>query len=123
MDGEYLCILGRKSEVINVGGEKVYPVEVENVLLDMPNVKDVTVSAMSNPITGQVVMARFNLFEAEELPAFRRRMREFCAPRMAAYKVPAKVEIANDAQYSERFKKVRKAHQHELEAESCEGSK
>jgi acyl-CoA synthetase (AMP-forming)/AMP-acid ligase II len=122
VDGEYLRILGRKSEVINVGGEKVYPVEVENVLLDMPNVKDVTVSAMSNPITGQIVMARFNLFEAEELPAFRRRMREFCAPRLAAYKVPAKVEIADEAQYSERFKKMRKASQPELEGESCEGS-
>ena len=93
VDGEFLRILGRKSEVINVGGEKVFPVEVENVLLDMPNVKDVTVSAMPNPITGQVVMARFNLFEPEELPAFRRRMREFCASRLAAYKVPAKMEI------------------------------
>jgi long-chain acyl-CoA synthetase len=70
VDGEYLRILGRKSEVINVGGEKVYPVEVENVLLDMPNVKDVTVSAMSNPITGQVVMARFNLFEPKNSRPF-----------------------------------------------------
>jgi acyl-CoA synthetase (AMP-forming)/AMP-acid ligase II len=123
VDGEYLRILGRKSEVINVGGEKVYPVEVENILLDMPNVKDVTVGAMANPITGQVVMARFNLFEAEGLPAFRRRMREFCGSRLASYKVPAKVEIVDDAQYSERFKKMRKANQPELEGESCEGSK
>ncbi|MGB9255053.1 MAG: AMP-binding protein [Candidatus Korobacteraceae bacterium] len=108
VDGEFLRILGRKSEVINVGGEKVFPVEVENVLLDMPNVKDVTVSAMPNPITGQVVMARINLFESEELPAFRRRMREFCASRLAAYKVPAKIEIVKDAQYGERFKKMRR---------------
>lgn len=108
VDGEFLRILGRKTEVINVGGEKVFPVEVENVLLDMPNVKDVTVSAMPNPITGQVVMARFNLSEPEELIAFRRRMREYCASRLAAYKVPAKVEIVNDAQYGERFKKMRR---------------
>lgn len=111
VDGEFLRILGRKSELINVGGEKVFPVEVENVLLDMPNVKDVTVSAMPNPITGQVVTARFNLFAPEELPAFRRRMREFCASRLAAYKVPAKLEIVNDAQYGERFKKMRRGDQ------------
>jgi long-chain acyl-CoA synthetase len=111
IDGEYLRILGRKSEVINVGGEKVYPVEVENVLLDMPNVKDVAVTAMSNPITGQIVMARFNLFEPEELPTFRRRMREFCAPYLAPYKIPAKVEIVDNLQYSERFKKMRRADQ------------
>ena len=108
VDGEYLRILGRKSEVINVGGEKVFPVEVENVLLDMPNVKDVTVSAMPNPITGHVVTARFNLFEPEELPVFRRRMREFCSSRLAAFKVPAKIEIVNDAQYGERLKKMRR---------------
>jgi acyl-CoA synthetase (AMP-forming)/AMP-acid ligase II len=110
-DGEYLRILGRKSELINVGGEKVFPAEVENVLLDMPNVKDVTVRALSNSITGQVVTARFNLFESEDLPAFRRRMREFCASRLAAYKIPAKIEIVNDAQYGERFKKMRRDHQ------------
>jgi acyl-CoA synthetase (AMP-forming)/AMP-acid ligase II len=111
VDGEYLRILGRKSEVINVGGEKVFPVEVENVLLDMPNVKDVTVSAMPNPITGQVVMARFNLFEPEDLPVFRRRMREFCASRLAAFKVPARIEIVSNAQYGERFKKMRRGNQ------------
>lgn len=108
VDGEYLRILGRKSEVINVGGEKVFPIEVENVLLDMPNVKDVTVSAMPNPITGHVVTARFNLFEPEDLPVFRRRMREFCSSRLAAFKVPAKIEIVNDAQYGERLKKMRR---------------
>jgi hypothetical protein len=50
-------------------------------------------------------------------------MREFCASRLAAYKVPAKVEIADEAQYSERFKKMRKTNQPGLESESCEGSK
>ena len=111
VDGEYVRILGRKSEIINVGGEKVYPVEVENILLDMPNVKDVSVTGVSNPITGQIVMARFNLFEPEELSAFRRRMREFCAPLLAPYKVPAKVEIIDEVQYSGRFKKMRLASQ------------
>jgi len=122
VDGEFLRILGRKSELINVGGEKVFPVEVENVLLDMPNVKDVTVSAMPNPITGQVVTARFNLFEPEELPAFRRRMREFCASRLAAYKVPAKIEIVNDAQYGERFKKMRRGNQAGAPIQSSEAA-
>lgn len=107
VDGEYIRILGRKSELINVGGEKVYPAEVESVLLDMPNVKDVSVAGMPNPITGQIVVARFNLFEPEELPGLRRRMREFCRGRLALYKVPAKIEIADHAQYNERLKKMR----------------
>ena len=40
-DGDYIRILGRKSELINVGGEKVHPTEIENVLLQLDNVKDV----------------------------------------------------------------------------------
>jgi len=42
-DGEYLRILGRKSEIINVGGEKVYPSEVESVIQEMDNVLEATV--------------------------------------------------------------------------------
>jgi long-chain acyl-CoA synthetase len=107
VDGEYVKILGRRSEIINVGGMKVFPVEVENVLLQMPNVQDVVVTGEPNPITGQVVVARFNLFEQEEVPALRRRMREFCRERLASYKIPAKVEIVAQEQYSQRFKKMR----------------
>src|SRR5262249_26068197 len=40
VDGDYVRILGRDSERITVGGEKVYPAEVEDVLLDMENVAD-----------------------------------------------------------------------------------
>ena len=107
VDGDYIRILGRQSEVINVGGEKVFPVEVENALLEMPNVKDVAVSGMPNPITGHVVVARFNLFAPEGLPDLRKRMRAFCRDRLAQYKIPSKVEIVDGAQYSERFKKMR----------------
>jgi acyl-coenzyme A synthetase/AMP-(fatty) acid ligase len=107
VDGEYIRILGRNSERINVGGEKVYPAEVESVLLGMPNVQDVSVIGMENPITGQIVTARFNLFAPEPLPELRRRMREFCRGRLAAFKIPAKIEIVESAQYSDRLKKMR----------------
>ena len=51
-DGEYLKILGRKSELINVGGEKVYPQEVENVMLRFPGVQEVLVFGEKNLILG-----------------------------------------------------------------------
>lgn len=107
VDGDYIKILGRKSELINVGGSKVYPAEVESVLLQLPNVRDVAVVGEPNPITGQVVAARFNLFEAEDAAQFRKRMRTFCQDRLAAYKIPAKVQIVESEQYSQRFKKMR----------------
>src|SRR5690606_15475673 len=42
-DGDYIRVLGRRSEIINVGGRKVYPVEVETVLLEMPELTDAVV--------------------------------------------------------------------------------
>jgi acyl-CoA synthetase (AMP-forming)/AMP-acid ligase II len=57
-DGEYVRILGRRSEIINVCGEKVYPSEVENVLLQAPNIADATVSGYPSHLTGMVVKAK-----------------------------------------------------------------
>ena len=109
VDGDYMRILGRRSEIINVGGEKVFPAEVESVLLQMPGVRDAAVLGERNPITGQIVVARINLAEREEPAAFRKRMRAFCRERLAAFKIPARVEIVESDQHSARFKKMRLA--------------
>ena len=107
VDGEYIRILGRQSEIINVGGQKVYPAEVESVLLQMDNVKDVVVFGEKNPITGQIVTARVNLFEPEDPRAFKQRLRAFCRDKLAAYKIPVKVEISGQEQFNARYKRVR----------------
>jgi acyl-CoA synthetase (AMP-forming)/AMP-acid ligase II len=107
MQGEYIRFLGRTTEVINVGGQKVYPAEVENVLMAIPNVQDVTVSSAESVITGNMVVARFNLIEPEEPVPFRKRVREFCRGRLDPFKIPARVEIVESTQYSGRFKKMR----------------
>jgi len=109
VDGEYIRILGRKSEIINVGGQKVFPAEVESVLLQMDNVKDVVVLGEKNPITGNIVTARFNLFEPEDLAAFKKRVRAFCRDRLATYKIPARIEIIEREQFNARYKRVRRA--------------
>ncbi|ABY36952.1 MAG TPA: long-chain fatty acid--CoA ligase [Chloroflexus aurantiacus] len=109
VDGEYIRILGRRSDIINVGGQKVYPAEVESVLLQMPNVKDVAVVGEPNPITGHIVTARFNLFEPEDPNEFKRRVRAFCRDRLAPYKIPVKIIITDSEQHSARFKKMRKS--------------
>lgn len=109
VDGEYIRILGRKTEIINVGGQKVYPAEVESVLLQMENIRDATVYGEKNPITGQIVAARINTFEPEELNDLKKRMRAFCKDRLATYKIPVKIEITSQEQHSARFKKMRRA--------------
>ena len=107
VDGEYLRILGRASDLINVGGQKVYPAEVENLLLQMDNVLEVAVFGRPHPMMGQIVAARFNLKTPEPLADFKRRMGAFCRERLAAYQLPRLVEIAEGEQFGSRFKKLR----------------
>lgn len=109
VDGEWIKILGRRSEIINVGGEKVYPAEVEGVLLEMPGVAEVAVYAEQNAITGQLVAARVRLDPPEPVKDFRRRMNAHGKDRLARYKIPQKVTVVDGPLHSERFKVMRKA--------------
>jgi acyl-CoA synthetase (AMP-forming)/AMP-acid ligase II len=107
-DGEWLRILGRISELINVGGQKVYPAEVESILLELDNILDATVRGDPHPIVGQCVVARLNLREPEEPAALKVRIRKHCAGKLAPYMIPVKVEIAESAQHGVRCKRVRR---------------
>ncbi len=107
VDGEYIRILGRKSEIINVGGEKVYPAEVESTLQLMDGVEDVAVTSEPNPITGQMVVARVKLTTDESAAEFRKRMKDFCRERLPRFKIPQKVELVEESMHGARFKKMR----------------
>ena len=106
-EGEFVKINGRTTDVINVGGQKVYPGEIEDVLMQIPNVRDATAYGEPNPITGHVVGVSVSLFEPEELTALKRRIRAFCKERLEPYKIPVKVEIVDNLQVTERYKKQR----------------
>ncbi|MCB5180971.1 class I adenylate-forming enzyme family protein [Streptomyces antimicrobicus] len=109
-DGEYVRILGRKSELINVAGEKVYPSEVENVLLELDYVADAVVSGRPSHVTGQVVKAVVKLTgPCQDQRATARAVREHCARRLEAFKVPVVVEVTEADTHSDRFKKIRSA--------------
>lgn len=108
VDGEYIKILGRKSEIINVGGEKVYPAEIESLLQQMDGVEDIAITGETNPLTGQIVKAKVKLYTNEKVSEFRKRMREFCKGKIEKYKIPQKVVLVEDSLHGERFKKMRR---------------
>ena len=107
VDGDWLRILGRKSELINIGGEKAYPAEIESVLLQMDGVLEVTVVGEPNPITGMIVKAMVRLASGEDPASFRARLRPFCRTRLKPYMIPQKIVVVTDAMHGDRFKKVR----------------
>jgi len=105
--GEYIKILGRKSEIINVGGEKVYPLEVESVIQEMDNVVEVTVYGEKNHLIGNIVCAKVRLLIDENKKLFIAKLKKYCRENLQNYKVPIKVKFVVEEQYNERFKKIR----------------
>jgi acyl-CoA synthetase (AMP-forming)/AMP-acid ligase II len=109
VDGEYFKILGRKSELINVGGEKVYPQEVENLILSIDHVLDVQVYGEKHPFTGNIVCAKIllNNLETIEPMTFKNLVKKICREKLESYKVPVKITLTTEVLISARFKKQR----------------
>jgi acyl-CoA synthetase (AMP-forming)/AMP-acid ligase II len=107
LDGDYLRILGRKSEIINVGGEKVYPAEVEGIIQEMDNVIEVTVFGRKNPLLGNIVCATVRLMTPEDPAAFTTRLKIFCKDKMERFKVPVQITVTDQQHFGDRFKKAR----------------
>lgn len=105
-EGGFLKIIGRKSQFINVGGEKVLPIEVENIILQIKEITSCTVFAMDNPITGQTVGAKiFVPDKSIDQKIIKRKVKELCKIHLDRYKVPSKIIFLKKLEYSARFKK------------------
>ncbi len=103
----YLRIIGRNKEIINVGGEKVLPSEIESILLTHPDIIDCLVYGQANAITGQAVTADIVPKSTNEVRQLKRNIKKFCKERLDRYKVPAKINIVTKTNFSSRFKKKR----------------
>lgn len=107
VEGEYIHILGRKEEIINVAGEKVFPAEIEGILSKIPNVADVVVRGKKSPVTGQIVTADFCLIEEEDKKEFKKRVLEYCKRELEDYKIPRMIRIMEENFIGVNLKKKR----------------
>jgi acyl-coenzyme A synthetase/AMP-(fatty) acid ligase len=116
--GDRLYFVGRSGGIINVGGLKVHPEEVEAVINSHPRVRMSLVKPRRNPITGTVVTAEVVLVDGAadqngegtgEAPSKRicREILESCRARLAAHKVPALIHIVPTLEVSASGKLVR----------------
>lgn len=104
-----VLFLGRASGLINVGGDKVHPEEVERILLSHPDVIAVRVYAKSSAITGALVAADVVLRNpCVDLNSMRNDLRLFAASALDRHKVPAVFAFLTDLECSAAGKLVRK---------------
>jgi acyl-CoA synthetase (AMP-forming)/AMP-acid ligase II len=85
----YLRLTGRLKELINRGGEKISPIEVDTVLMDHPAVAQCLTFAMPHEMLGEEVAAAVVL--REDATATDHELRDFLSERLAPFKVPRKI--------------------------------
>jgi acyl-CoA synthetase (AMP-forming)/AMP-acid ligase II len=100
-----LRILGRMGEMINVGGEKLMPAEVEAIVLGVAGVADCRVRGEPHPLTGQTVVVDVVSTQADQ-EALRSEIRTACRQRLARHKIPTRVTFVPSVS-GERLKKLR----------------
>lgn len=103
----YLRILGRTTDLINVGGEKVYPIEIENILIQIDGVLDARVFGEKNPIMGNTVAAEILVDPENNNNEFRRILRQYCGENLEKYKRPSRFLLSEKELYGDRLKKRR----------------
>ncbi len=95
--GERYVFLGRETGIINVGGNKVHPEEVEQVLLSHPAVWQAKVSAKRNPITGSLVVAEVvPLDDPADSEVLRDSIAQHCRGQLDRFKVPALIHFVKE---------------------------
>ena len=105
--GGYIRVLGRTTDLINVGGEKVYPIEIENVLLQIEGVLDARVFAEKNSIMGNTVAAEIFVLPENNNRIFVKALRNYCGEHLEKFKRPARFILSENVLYGDRLKKKR----------------
>lgn len=106
-DGEYFRILGRQSDVINVGGQKVYPAEVETVILELPEVVDALVYGENHVLTGKIVCADIIVSGEFDETAMRQKVKRHCHLKLQSFMVPVRIGFPKEGFHTSRLKKRR----------------
>ena len=91
----YFYIVDRKKDMVNVGGFKVYPREVEDVLFEHPDIKEAGVIGIQDAFSGEAVKA-FVVLKDSSKKLTDKEVIEFCQSRLSKFKVPKEVEFVQE---------------------------
>jgi acyl-CoA synthetase (AMP-forming)/AMP-acid ligase II len=101
-----LRIIGRASAVINVGGQKVHPSEVETILNEIEGIEAVSIYGIAAPITGSTVACEIVVSGDEASRTWKRTIRNHCRGKLAPWKIPSSVKIVDSISVNIRMKKT-----------------
>jgi acyl-CoA synthetase (AMP-forming)/AMP-acid ligase II len=106
--GDRIRFVGRRSDIINVGGSKVHPVVVEQVVRSTPGVADTRVYAKRSSLVGQLVACEIAVEPSHDPEQVRSSIQRRCREELAAHQRPRIIEIVSAITLSAAAKKLRR---------------
>jgi long-chain acyl-CoA synthetase len=108
MDNDgYIYLVARKKEIIKVGGERVSPKEIENVIVNIPEVLDCTIEAVDDEILGEKIKATIVLKNTESLQQVEEKIIAICKQKLSPIKIPQLFQFIDQLNVSASGKKVK----------------
>lgn len=105
-DGSFRFI-SRKSEIINVGGYKVNPLEVEDVLRELPDIKDAYVYARDNSVTGKLIAVDVIKESDLEEKKLKIKIKEYANLKLQPWKIPRIIKFVDNIEETRTGKRKR----------------
>ena len=90
----YLFLKGRNDDIINVGGEKITPYEIEEVVKQIPEVEDVAAFGIEHEIFGQVV--KLNVVKSKDSDLDKSKILTHCMKNLEKFKIPSKIDFVEN---------------------------
>jgi long-chain acyl-CoA synthetase len=104
----YIYLKARKKEIIKVGGRRVSPKEIEEVIVSMPAVIDCSIEGIYDEILGEKMKATVIVKETEAVLVTADSIKYWCAERLASYKIPQIIVIKDKITITATGKKIKK---------------
>lgn len=102
----YIYLVARKKEIIKVGGKRVSPKEIEEVILSLPEVVDCTISGIEDELLGEALQATIVLSGNADEEQMRENIIQKCGKNLATYKVPQKIIFEKSIRMNAAGKKI-----------------
>ncbi len=107
VDGDRVRFVGRRTEMINVGGSKVFPVEVESVIRIVPGVSDVRVFGKKSSIAGELVACEIVASPDQDREKLKEMVIKICRERLVSHQQPRIIKLVDRIDLSSAGKTLR----------------
>ena len=90
---ENLFLVGRNDDVINIGGEKIIPNEIEEMIKQIPEIEDIVAFGIDNEIFGKTI--KVNIIKKNNSNLDKTKILSYCLKNLEKFKIPSKIEFVD----------------------------